>query len=64
MVQINDKTLKSVELTPSVLQSMDLIAILTDHSAFDYSMVAEFSPLIFDTRNAVKDTSRGNIALL
>ena len=64
MVQINDKTLKSVELTPSVLQSMDLIAILTDHSAFDYAMVAEFSPLIFDTRNAVKDTSRGNIALL
>jgi len=64
MVQINDKTLKSVELTPSVLQSMDLIAILTDHSAFDYSMVAEFSPLIFDTRNAVKDTSRGNITLL
>ena len=42
---------------------MDLVAILTDHSAFDYAMVAEFSPLIFDTRNALKDTSRGNVAL-
>jgi len=64
IVQINEKTLKSVDLTPSVLQSMDLVAILTDHSAFDYSMVAEFSPLIFDTRNALKDTNRGNVALL
>jgi UDP-N-acetyl-D-glucosamine dehydrogenase len=63
-IRINEKTFKSVNLTPGVLRSMDLVAILTDHSAFDYSMVAKFSPLIFDTRNALKDTGRSDVNLL
>ncbi|HXF75450.1 MAG TPA: nucleotide sugar dehydrogenase, partial [Methylomirabilota bacterium] len=61
---INGKTLKSVELVPEVLQSMDLVVVLSDHSAFDYAMVARFSPLIFDTRNALKVAGRANVALL
>jgi UDP-N-acetyl-D-glucosamine dehydrogenase len=63
-VQINEKTFKSLDLTPGVLRSMDLVAILTDHSAFDYSMVAKFSPLIFDTRNALKDMGRSDVTVL
>ena len=63
-IQINEKTLRSMDLTPEILQSMDLIAILTDHSAFDYSMVSAVSPLIFDTRNAIKDNSKSNVTLL
>jgi UDP-N-acetyl-D-glucosamine dehydrogenase len=63
-ILIEGQTIKAVELTPHVLQSMDCVAILTDHSAFDYSMVAKFSPLILDTRNALKDFPRSDLNLL
>jgi UDP-N-acetyl-D-glucosamine dehydrogenase len=63
-ISVNGKSIDSLELTPQLLQSMDLIAILTDHSIFDYAMIAKFSPLIFDTRNAVKELGQTNVALL
>jgi UDP-N-acetyl-D-glucosamine dehydrogenase len=63
-IMIQGQTIKAVELTPHVLQSMDCVAILTDHSAFDYSMVAKFSPTILDTRNALKDFPRSDLNLL
>jgi UDP-N-acetyl-D-glucosamine dehydrogenase len=63
-IVIGDQTLKSVELTPHALQSMDCVAILTDHSTFDYAMVVKFSPIILDTRNALKDFSRTDLKLL
>jgi UDP-N-acetyl-D-glucosamine dehydrogenase len=45
----------SVEaLTPQVLQGYDCVAILTDHTGFDFSMVAQHSDLVVDTRNAIK----------
>jgi UDP-N-acetyl-D-glucosamine dehydrogenase len=43
---------------------MDLAVILTDHSDFDYAMVARFCPLIFDTRNALKEIDQGNVKVL
>jgi UDP-N-acetyl-D-glucosamine dehydrogenase len=64
-ISINEeKALESVELTPALMQSMDLIVILTDHSVFDYATIAKFSPLIFDTRNALKETGQANVAAL
>ena len=60
-IVVQDQTITSVELTPSVLQSMDCVVILTDHSAFDYSMVAKFSPIVLDTRNALKGFSRPDL---
>jgi UDP-N-acetyl-D-glucosamine dehydrogenase len=63
-IRVNEKNFKSVDLAPGVLRSMDMVVILTDHSAFDYSMVAKFSPLIFDTRNALKDVGRSDVTLL
>jgi UDP-N-acetyl-D-glucosamine dehydrogenase len=63
-ILIQGQAIKAVELTPHVLQSMDCVAILTDHSAFDYSMVAKFSPMILDTRNALKDFPRSDLKLL
>ena len=63
-VQINEKTLRSMDLTSEVVQSMDLIAILTDHTAFDYAMVSAVSPLVFDTRNALKENAKANVTLL
>lgn len=42
-----------VEITPETLQKFDAILISTDHSSFDYELIAEYAPLIIDTRNAL-----------
>ena len=63
-IVIQGQTIKVAELTPNLLQSMDCVAVLTDHSAFDYSMVAKFSSMILDTRNAFKDFPRSELNLL
>jgi UDP-N-acetyl-D-glucosamine dehydrogenase len=63
-ITINEMNLNSVDLSPALLQSMDLVVILTDHSGFDYATIAKFSPLIFDTRNALRDLSYGNVCRL
>ena len=63
-ITINEMNLDSVTLSPELLQSMDLVVILTDHSGFDYATIAKFSPLIFDTRNALRDLSYGNVCRL
>jgi UDP-N-acetyl-D-glucosamine dehydrogenase len=44
--------MESVELTAQTLSKYDLIILSTDHSNFDYKMVAENAKLIIDTRNA------------
>jgi len=43
---------KSMPLTPEVLQGMDAVIIITDHSAYDYTEIVRHSNLIIDTRNA------------
>ena len=60
-ITINETNLNSVTLSPELLQSMDLVVVLTDHSKFDYTMIAKFSPLIFDTRNALSDLAQPNV---
>lgn len=44
--------MKSVELTKQNLAGFDLVVLSTDHSDYDYKMIAECSKLIVDTRNA------------
>ncbi|UZJ79669.1 nucleotide sugar dehydrogenase [Fictibacillus sp. KU28468] len=44
-------------LSKEVLESADLVLLTTDHTAFDYELIAEHSPVLFDTRNAMKDLS-------
>ena len=56
-LEIGNRTLKSTEMTPEVLQSMDCVLVLTDHSTFDYEMIAANSLLLLDKRNALKDFS-------
>jgi UDP-N-acetyl-D-glucosamine dehydrogenase len=63
-IPVKGKTIRGVELNPEMLQAMDCVAILTDHSVFDYSMIAKYSPLILDTRNALKGFSRPDLILL
>ena len=44
--------MESVELTAESVSKFDLIVLSTDHSNFDYKMIAEKAKLIIDTRNA------------
>jgi UDP-N-acetyl-D-glucosamine dehydrogenase len=60
-LEIDNRTLKSTATTPEVLQSMDCVLVLTDHSNFNYEMIAAHSFLILDKRNALKDFSGSNI---
>ncbi len=43
---------KSTPITQEVLQGMDAVIIITDHSAYDYTEIVRHSNLIIDTRNA------------
>ncbi len=46
--------MSSVDLTPELVARYDCVAILTDHRAFDYQMIAAAADLIVDTRNAIR----------
>ena len=58
------RTYRTEELTPGLLQGLDLAVILTNHSAFDVRLIAEHAPLVLDTRNALAGYSGGRIARL
>ena len=64
VITIGDKTIKSMELSIETLQSMDCVVVLTDHSTVDYSRVSELSPLVVDTRNALREFSAPGVVLL
>jgi UDP-N-acetyl-D-glucosamine dehydrogenase len=52
-VEIGGQLLRSIELSPEVLQTQDCVVILTDHAKFQYDMVVAHSSLIVDSRNAL-----------
>ena len=54
------------KLTPSLLSKSDCALILTAHSQFDYEMIVEHAPLVFDTRNGTRlvGKERDNTILL
>jgi UDP-N-acetyl-D-glucosamine dehydrogenase len=45
---------RSLPLDANVLAQFDCAVVLTDHGAFDYELIASHSPLIVDTRNALR----------
>jgi UDP-N-acetyl-D-glucosamine dehydrogenase len=51
---------ETVELTKELINDADLVLITTDHTDFDYNMIAQESKVIFDTRNALKDFDKPN----
>ena len=53
-----DKQIETVALTEDLLSSADLVLIATDHTTFDYEMIANSSRVVFDTRNALKDVEK------
>lgn len=63
-IEVGGEDLVSADLTPQLIQSMDCVVVLTDHSVFDYSMIAAESLLVLDCRNALRNFSRANILSL
>ncbi len=53
-IRMNDSDWKPVKLTKEILQSSDCVAILADHSAYDYDFIVRNARLVMDTRNATK----------
>jgi UDP-N-acetyl-D-glucosamine dehydrogenase len=48
------RTYKSRKITAKMLQKSDLVAIITNHSTYNYQMIVDNAQLVFDTRNATK----------
>ena len=55
-----NQTVETVELSKELLNEADLVLVTTDHTDFDYEMIAQESKVIFDTRNALKDIAKPN----
>jgi len=53
-VRKHDLKMQSVDLTPEAIASFDAVVISTNHSAFDYGLLAEHAQLIVDTRDAMR----------
>ncbi|MEA4928834.1 MAG: UDP binding domain-containing protein, partial [Candidatus Limiplasma sp.] len=52
-------------LTAEVLEQSDLVMVTAAHTTIDYTFVAEHAPLVFDTKNAMKNVAnRERIHLL
>jgi UDP-N-acetyl-D-glucosamine dehydrogenase len=51
------KGTKFVELSTEELRNADVVVLLTDHDAFDYSLILKESKNIFDTRNKLPRSS-------
>jgi UDP-N-acetyl-D-glucosamine dehydrogenase len=60
-IHFGGNKMKSMPLTPKLLESADCAVILTNHDAFDYRMIAEYAPLVLDCRNALAGFSNSNI---
>jgi UDP-N-acetyl-D-glucosamine dehydrogenase len=46
--------MKSVAITPENLSTYDCVLVSTHHAAFDWATIAKHSPLVVDTRDALR----------
>ncbi len=65
-IRMDNSEMKSVKLSPKLVQNSDCVAIITDHSAYDYEFIVRNAQLVMDTRNATKNVkeNRGKIVKL
>jgi len=54
-LNIEGKVLKSVSLKDNLLNQMDCVVIITDHSFYDFEWIVKNAKLVIDTRNATKN---------
>jgi len=57
-ISVNAKSYKSIKLVSEKLKKMDITLIITDHSIFNYHLVAKYSKQILDTRNVYKKMTK------
>jgi UDP-N-acetyl-D-glucosamine dehydrogenase len=50
----------SLELEPEAVAAFDALVLATDHSAFDYPLLAAHARLVVDTRNAFRGRLAGD----
>ena len=55
-----NRVIETVKLTRDLVHEADLVLLTTDHSNFDYEMIARESKVIFDTRNGFKNVPKPN----
>lgn len=53
----HDLKMSSIELTPQALAGYDAVVIATNHSVYDWQMIADHAPLIIDTRGAMRQVT-------
>ncbi|MBS4206752.1 nucleotide sugar dehydrogenase [Bacillus sp. FJAT-50079] len=53
--KLDNEIIETISLSEAAIIDADLTLILTDHSAFDYELIARSSKAIFDTRNVMRD---------
>jgi UDP-N-acetyl-D-glucosamine dehydrogenase len=58
-IAIEGASYKSVDLGDETLARSDLVVVITDHAGVDYDRIAAKAHRIFDTRNAMRDVSKG-----
>jgi UDP-N-acetyl-D-glucosamine dehydrogenase len=58
-----DYNMKSIKLTAEKLKNYDLVVLSTDHSSFDYKLIAKNSKIIVDTRNAFESNGINSKAI-
>jgi len=65
-LMIGDQQYKAYSVTKDLLEQSACVLILTAHSAFDYQMIVDHAPMVFDTRNATRQVQqhREKIVLL
>lgn len=49
------RVMETISLTPEVLEEADLVLLTTNHSSFDFELIASSARVIFDTRDGIKD---------
>ncbi|MHA1440155.1 MAG: nucleotide sugar dehydrogenase [Promethearchaeota archaeon] len=55
-----DKKIHSTKLNKEILEKMDCVVIITDHSYYDYKWIVENASVTLDTRNATKHIKNRN----
>jgi UDP-N-acetyl-D-glucosamine dehydrogenase len=49
--------MRSVPLTPALLEVLDAVVIVTDHTSVDYAEVVDHASLVIDTRGVMRTVS-------
>lgn len=53
----HDLQMQSIDLTPQKLAEYDAVLIATNHSAYDYQLIADHAKLIIDSRGAMRQVA-------